>query len=91
MGRRRQARKDLGVQALLADLGIEADVEVLTDASAALGVLARRGLGRLRHVHTNFLLVQEAAAEKRIEYTKTRGVEYCSDMLTKHVPGELVD
>ena len=47
----------LGVQALLQDLGAKAEIEVLTDASAAMGVLDRRGLGRLRHIHTNFLWV----------------------------------
>ena len=76
----------LGAQALLKDLGIMADVEVLTDASAALGILERKGLGRLRHVHTNCLWVQEAAADKRVKYTKTAGAENCSDLLTKHVP-----
>ena len=81
----------LGVQALLKDLGIMADVEVLTDASAAIGILDRKGLGRLRHAHTLFLLVQEAAAEKRIRYLKTKGTDNCSDLLTKHVPRELID
>ena len=62
----------LGVQALLRDLGVKAEIEVLTDASAAMGVFDRRGLGRLRHVHTNFLSLQEAAAEKESNTPRLR-------------------
>ena len=79
------------MQALLADMGIQVDVEVLTDASAAMGVLDRRGLGRLRHVDTNFLWVQEAAADTNVKYQKTKGVDNFSDLLTKHVPRELIE
>ena len=54
----------LGAQSLLKDLGIETRVRVLADASAALGVVNRIGLGKLRHLHTNWLWVQDKSSRK---------------------------
>ena len=54
----------LGAQSLLKDLGIQARVRVLADASAALGVVNRVGLGKLRHLHTNWLWVQDKSGRK---------------------------
>ena len=55
----------LGLQSLLADIGYLVVVRVKADASAALGVVERKGLGRLRHVHTNYLWIQSHARRKR--------------------------
>ena len=87
----RASAEGLGLQSLLKDLGVEADVRVLADASAALGVVQRRGIGKLRHVHTNFLWVQEASASKVIDYRKEKGADNCADLMTKYVTKELVD
>ena len=40
----------LGPQPLANDPGIEADLGVLTDATEAIGICRRRGLGRIRHL-----------------------------------------
>ena len=42
----------LGVQAVAVDLGIALDIEILTDASAAIGIVRRRGLGRAKRLAT---------------------------------------
>ena len=39
----------LGLQSLASDLGIKLRVEILTDATAAIGICRRRGLGEIRH------------------------------------------
>ena len=65
----------LGLQYLLADIGFKVYVRVKADASAALGVVERKGLGRLRHVHTNFLWVQTRAADKSVKHVKEKGSE----------------
>ena len=49
----------LGQQSLMRDLGVEAKVRVWTDSSAAMGIGARSGLGKLRHLETHTLWVQE--------------------------------
>ena len=81
----------LGMQSLLRDLGVDVNLRVKADASAALGVVNRVGLGKLRHLHTNWLWVQEKAMKKEIQYHKTPGSENTSDILTKAVESEILE
>ncbi len=45
----------LGYKALLQDFGYELPATAWTDSSAAMGVVGRQGLGRLRHLDTHSL------------------------------------
>ena len=81
----------LGLCAYGRDLGIELKPRVYTDASAALGIAQRRGIGKLRHVQTQSLWVQQAHATKQIAFEKVPGADNPSDMMTKHVPSELLE
>jgi len=47
----------IGLQSVLMDLGVKAEVKVWTDSSTARAVASRRGLGKLRHVELKFLWV----------------------------------
>ena len=49
----------LGLQSLASDLGIILNLEILTDATAAIGICRRRGLGKIRHLHVSDLWVQD--------------------------------
>ena len=42
----------LGMQACADDFGIKFNVAIYADASAALGIVQRGGIGRVRHVKT---------------------------------------
>ena len=42
----------MGIRSLAADLGITFDILLRTDASAALRVVNRRGVGKTRHIDT---------------------------------------
>ena len=57
------------------DLGTHMNGVVMGDASAALAIVARRGLGKLRHLDTNNLWIQAKAAKgdrtSRNPFTKT--------------------
>ena len=75
----------LGCQALANDLGHKRSVRIYADASAALGIIHRKGLGKVRHIDTNTLWVQQAACSKRIEYCKVNGTLNPADALTKHL------
>ena len=55
---------------MLKDFGISVNGEVLGDASAALGIIGRRGLGKFRHIDTSHLWIQETAAKKKAVFTK---------------------
>ena len=60
----RAASEGLGIQSVAKDLGIDLRGEVWGDASAALGIIKRRGLGKTRHSDTGYLWIQQTAAEK---------------------------
>ena len=74
----------LGCQSLLKDLGVEIPVRVWTDSSAALGICGRQGLGKLRHLDTHLLWVQQAVRQKRVELRKVPGTANPADLFTKH-------
>ena len=63
----------LAMAAYASDLGIVVKPSVHTDASAALCIAQRRGLGKVRHVRTQALWVQQAYAEKQLEFHKVPG------------------
>ena len=73
----------LGIQACARDMGLNFTVNVYADASAALGIVHRRGLGNIRHISTQCLWLQEAHATKRIAYEKVDGSRNPADMMTK--------
>ncbi len=74
----------LGYQALLQDLWIHEDLGVWTDSSAAIGIAGRQGLGKLRHLDTHTLWLQQAVRSKRLELKKVLGTANPADVLTKH-------
>ena len=74
----------LGYKALLQDLGINAEVRLWTDSSASIGICSRQGLGKLRHIDTHTLWIQQAVRTGRVEIKKVLGSESPADLLTKH-------
>ena len=75
----------LGYQSLLEDLGIEAPLRVWTDSTATMGICARQGLGKLRHIDTHCLWVQQRVRDGSIELRKVRGEQNPADLFTKHL------
>ena len=63
LGAVRGGTEGLGIQSLLSDVGLDARVSLHMDAAAALGVIQRRAVGRVRHldVATLWLLGETAA------------------------------
>ena len=75
----------LGVQAMLRDMGLDLPIEVVTDASAAKGIVSRRGLGKTRHIQVHYLWVQERVSNGDIKLKKCWGGENPADLLTKYL------
>ena len=75
----------IGVAQLLADWGEEVEGEALVDSSAALGVVKRKGCGKLRHVRVGKLWIQEKEETGELKYNKVRGLANPADMGTKHL------
>ena len=67
------------------DLGIHLQLEIQTDASAAVGIRRRRGVGKIRHLATADLWVQDKIRCGSFTLTKIPGIDNPSDILTKFV------
>ncbi len=80
----RGAGQGLGYQALLKDLGVVAPLRVWTDSSATIGICSRQGLGKMRHLDTHTLWIQQAVRSRRLELRKVDGERNPADLLTKH-------
>ena len=78
----------LGLRSIVQDLGKSFGALVYSDASAALGVIQRQGLGRLRHVDCSFLFVQALNANKVVQYAKVVGQDNPADLGTKGLCAE---
>ena len=76
----RAASEGLGIQSIAKDIGIDLRGEVWADASAALGIIKRRGLGKTRHIDTGYLWIQQTAAEKRLKFGKILGRDNPADL-----------
>ena len=74
-----------GMQSLCRDLGWQYKIQVHSDATAAIGIARRRGLGKIRHLDVEDLWVQAKVRDKTIELVKVLGAENPADMLTKYV------
>ena len=75
----------LGVQTIARDLGFHWPIRMLSDATAAIGIARRRGMGRIRHIDVTDLWVQEKFATGAATIDKVLGSENPADILTKHV------
>ena len=85
------ATQGLGVRGLLLDMGLEMELRVNTDSSAAKSIASRRGCGKVRHLETRELWLQEKVARGEVEIRKVRGEENVADVLTKRVSREILD
>ena len=81
----RGATEGLGMVTLLKDLGSVVGVQMHVDASAAMGIIERQGLSRVRHIDTNVLWLQEVCARKVVLVQKVPGEMNPADLTTKHL------
>ena len=81
----------LGLEQMMAEWGISVRSEILIDSSAALGVISRKGNGKLRHVRVGMLWIQEKQDNGELSYTKVPGAENPADLMTKHLSQGVID
>ena len=74
----------LGLIRLTAEVGMEQSGHILTDSTAAKGTVSRSGSGRLKHVQTSQLWVQEKASRRELHYSKIRRADNLADVLANH-------
>ena len=76
---------------MMKDLGWDVTGEVWGDASAALGIINRRGLGKTRHIDTGLLWIQQTAAERQLKFSKVLGTNNPADLYTKHLDASTIE
>ena len=81
------ASEALGVKSMMADFGLACTPHLFVDASAAIGICQRKGLGKVRHLDTQSLWIQDALRDKRMDLGKVKGTENPSDAMTKFLDG----
>ena len=81
----------IGSVALADDLGIPLRVRLHVDAAAALGILERQGVGRVRHLDIGILWLQEQQLRRVVELTKVLGTRNPADLMTKHLAQEALN
>ena len=74
----------LGVRHLLEQCGEEPGLVLRTDASAAVGLCARQGAGKVKHLTVRQLWAQSKAADGEFTIAKVPRLSNGADMLTHH-------
>ena len=82
----------LGIRPLAADMGIkfESPIAIKSDASAAIGISSRLGIGKVRHIEVTQLWVQEKVANREIAIHNVATEDNLADSLTKAVDAHII-
>ena len=67
------------------------EVRVHSDATAAIGIARRRGLGKIRHLDCSDLWIQEKVKNNAISLHKIAGAENPADAFTKYVDRAILE
>ena len=78
------AAEAMGVRAILQDFGYKVSISIHSDATAAIGICKRQGLGRVRHLATADLWIQQRVRGQDFHLYKLPGRENPSDLMTKY-------
>ena len=83
----------IGVRTIANDMGIVLGgaIEICSDASAAIGIANRIGIGKVRHIEVNQLWLQQKVACKEIVITKVGTDDNLADALTKAVDAKSIE
>ena len=73
----------LGVKSLLADFDISVQVKILSDSTAAIGMVKRLGLGRVRHLTVSDLWIQQGIRNGSFTVVKHPSATNPADLMTK--------
>ena len=82
----------LGFRPLLSDLGAHWPSRIWTDSSASIGMCSRQGIGKVRHMDTQVMWIQQRIRNHDLDLYKIAGEENPADLLTKaEIPKERTD
>jgi hypothetical protein len=82
------AAQTVGMMTMAVDFGLKLNGKVDSDASAAIAIVHRHGLGKLRHINVQYLWLQDKVRLKELIVGKVAGLENPADLMTKHLSEE---
>ena len=62
----------------------------MSDATAAIGICRRQGLGRIRHLAVADLWCQQVIRDKQVTLSKWPGTQNPADLFTKHLSRNVI-
>ena len=78
----------IGIVGLIEDLtGMRMSIKLATDSSAAKGIATRKGVGKVKHLETRTLWVQDQVERGRVRIQKVHGNSNPAQILTKYLSG----
>ena len=80
----------LGVSNLMLEWGRSPGACIYADSSAALGVVNRKGAGKLRHIRIAMLWIPDKRASGEIDYSKVEGSRNPGDLMAKNLGQSLL-
>ena len=83
--------QSLGLKTMMKEIGWDAEVCLHVDAAATIGVLHRRGLGKIRHLEVEALWMQQVIYEKKLKLVKVRGEDNFADIGTKPLKRDAIE
>jgi len=85
------ATHTMGMLSLAADFGATLGAEIHGDSTAAIGIINRTGVGKLRHIRVQYLWLQERVRSGDVAVKKVLGTENAADLFTKNLPEATMD
>ena len=81
-----------GVAAIMKDMTGKdhGAIGVYTDASAAIGMVQRKGAGKVRHIDVGMLWIQQHCRSGKVDVKKVAFKSNPADIFTKAVPAEVM-
>jgi hypothetical protein len=80
----------LGIQSIVNDFGFSCKIRCFTDSSAAMGIVKRSGIGKIRHLQTQYLWIQEAVSSNKVTIHKVGTNDNVADLLTTYLDGNTI-
>jgi hypothetical protein len=77
-----------GLQTIGAEIGmigLDKEITLWTDSSAAKSFAARRGLGKMRHMEVRYLWLQSEVLKQAVKVCKVKGEDNPADLMTKYL------
>ena len=92
VGVTKSAAAAIGFQSLVTDLGALWTPTVWTDSSASIGMCSRQGIGKVRHMDTQVMWIQQRVRNGDLGLRKVGGEWNPADILTKaDIPRERME